>query len=181
MCSIHVVLKPTPHLEIDPNPTTIFSGESLYLHVSSQLYGTQYLWETGSTFISILLTPPYSTMVEVMGVFESCTSKGIAYIYVIDPVESEFIKYMPNTFSPNDDGLNDLFVPVLTDATIVSIYIYNRWNNLVYYSENPNIEWDGTFNGEPCPPGVYGYKMFYKKSTSESLKQYIGHVNIIRD
>jgi gliding motility-associated-like protein len=179
--TIHIEVKPTPYIEINPNPTTINVGETVYLHVSSQLPGTEYLWENGSIATSIMVTPPFSTIIDVSGVYDGCKSNGSAYIYVVDPIEPDFTFYIPNTFSPNGDGLNDLFIPRLIDANIVSISIFNRWNSLVFYTENPNIEWDGSSNGAPCLPGVYAYKIFYKKEGSESLKQLFGHVTIIRD
>jgi gliding motility-associated-like protein len=179
--TIHIEVKPTPYIEINPNPTTINVGETVYLHVSSQLPGTEYLWENGSIATSIMVTPPFSTIIDVSGVYDGCKSNGSAYIYVVDPIEPDFTFYIPNTFSPNGDGLNDLFIPRLIDANIVSISIFNRWNSLVFYTENPNIEWDGSSSGTPCLPGVYAYKIFYKKEGSESLKQLFGHVTIIRD
>ncbi len=179
--TIHITVKPTPYIDINPNPTTINVGETVYLHVSSQLPGTDYLWENGSIATSIMVTPPFSTIIDVSGVYDGCKSNGSAYIYVVDPIEPDYTFYIPNTFSPNGDGLNDLFIPRLIDAKIVSISIFNRWNSLVFYTENPNIEWDGSSNGAPCLPGVYAYKIFYKKEGSESLKQLLGHVSIIRD
>jgi gliding motility-associated-like protein len=65
---------------------------------------------------------------------------------------------MPDAFTPNGDGKNDLFYPVLNgqnDSSVISFSIYNRWGQLVY--NNPSQGWDGRYKGEPQPEGIYTY------------------------
>ena len=62
---------------------------------------------------------------------------------------------MPNAFTPNGDGKNDLFGPVSFGAlTIKEFRIYNRWGELVH---NGNVGWDGTFKGKAQPVGTFIY------------------------
>lgn len=178
---ILVNVKPTPHLEVSPNPVTIYQGDLLTLNVSSHIDGTNFMWENGSPLATISLTPLYSTIVTVTGEFDGCTATSNAYVYVIQEPILESSIYIPNTFSPNNDGLNDRFEPKLIDATIVSLSIYNRWNQLIFYSTNPELGWDGTCNGDYCLPGIYVYKLMYKTNSSESQKRLMGSVSIIRD
>lgn len=79
-------------------------------------------------------------------------------------ISSERPVFVPNAFSPNDDGRNDLFTayggPGLLG--IVSVKIYNRWGGLAYEQENlsagnPVIAWDGRAGNQDAPPGVYTY------------------------
>jgi gliding motility-associated-like protein len=68
---------------------------------------------------------------------------------------------IPSIFSPNNDGLNDEFC--LQNPQCVNNFelsIYNRWGELVFYTNNPNVCWDGTFRGQAAPVGVYAYKIF---------------------
>lgn len=176
-----VNVKPTPHLEVSPNPVTINQGDLLTLNVTSHLDGTNFLWENGSSLSTIAITPLYSSLVNVTGSFDGCTASIDAYVYVSQELDLEYSIYIPNTFSPNDDGLNDRFEPKITDATIVSISIFNRWNERIFYSTNPENGWDGTSNGTYCLPGTYLYMLIYKKNSSESLKRLMGAVSIIRD
>ena len=69
--------------------------------------------------------------------------------------------YVPNVFSPNDDGSNDLIQPFLSDLD-VDVYrwqVFDRWGNQVFETRNPSESWDGTFRGKPCAAGVYAYTL----------------------
>ncbi|MEO1714705.1 MAG: gliding motility-associated C-terminal domain-containing protein, partial [Bacteroidota bacterium] len=65
---------------------------------------------------------------------------------------------IPNIFTPNQDNLNDVFLP-LTDCTVLSfrLEIYSRWGERVFLSERFDQAWDGTLDGEPLPMDVYTY------------------------
>jgi gliding motility-associated-like protein len=93
-----------------------------------------------------------------------------------------FTIYIPNTFIPDGDGLNDWFVPV-TDYEIYEwdLSIYNRWGELVYLQNEPSIGWDGSFEGKACPDGVYIYTVTYKSCANPIESKLIkGFVNLIR-
>ncbi|MCK9481337.1 MAG: PKD domain-containing protein [Bacteroidia bacterium] len=75
--------------------------------------------------------------------------------------------YIPNAFSPNNDGINDIFKPTaiyITKTTSNHLYtfemeIYDRWGNKLFLTNDLDIGWDGTFSNIPCPDGVYLYKI----------------------
>lgn len=101
-------------------------------------------------------------------------------------VESCTDFWIPNAFSPNGDGIND-FYRVLTstpeDLTQYALYIYNRWGQLVFYSEDPMEGWDGTYNGEPVPIGTYHYVLNFQGAGNVLLEKegtYRGHIFLIR-
>ena len=89
-----------------------------------------------------------------------CTHKTMKTINVLE----EFFSYSPNAFSPNGDGINDTFQPILTDIDFntYELNIFNRWGDIIFKTENYSKSWDGTFNGEPMIGGVYTYKINYK-------------------
>lgn len=67
---------------------------------------------------------------------------------------------LPNVFTPNNDGINDLFQPFpFTSVERIDITIYNRWGNIVFETQDPKINWDGKDwkNGTICADGVYFY------------------------
>lgn len=75
--------------------------------------------------------------------------------------------FVPNAFSPNSDGKNEVFIPKAilifnqTGNPILDyrLEIYNRWGEQVFVSDDVNVGWDGTFNGQPCQEGHYVYKV----------------------
>src|SRR5690606_32206319 len=67
--------------------------------------------------------------------------------------------YIPTAFTPNGDGVNDIFrvnmnCSVLNEFTF---YIFNRWGQRIFISNNLNEGWDGTYGGQPAATGVYYY------------------------
>jgi len=68
---------------------------------------------------------------------------------------------IPNAFTPNDDGINDVFMFPSIEGNLISMKIFNRWGNLVYQSSDPFKAWDGFKNGYPEQPGTYIYLIEY--------------------
>ena len=93
------------------------------------------------------------------------------------------IIYIPNSFTPNTDEINNSFVPVIAGGISpdnYSLYIFNRWGTLLFESHNKEIGWDGTYGNKVCQPDTYIWKIEYKESTDSKLrKQLVGHVNLI--
>jgi gliding motility-associated-like protein len=70
---------------------------------------------------------------------------------------------VPNVFTPNADGINDVFSPQSNCALDhYSYFIFNRWGGLMYTASGQNDTWDGTYNGADCSEGVYFYMMTYQ-------------------
>lgn len=68
--------------------------------------------------------------------------------------------YIPNTFTPNGDGINDNWI-ISTPAKLddLEVFIFNRWGNLIYYSKGYSQPWDGTFNDKKVASGEYTYRI----------------------
>lgn len=68
--------------------------------------------------------------------------------------------YIPNAFTPNNDGLNDLFRPMSRSRREATEWkVYDRFGNNVYTSSNASGAWDGTTKGKPLPAGTYAYRI----------------------
>jgi gliding motility-associated-like protein len=91
----------------------------------------------------------------------------------------EFTVYIPNTFSPNGDGKNELFLVYGENISDISMEIYNRWGVLLFQSDDVTQGWDGRYKDSFCPVGVYTYVVRY---TGLDRKKYLktGNVNIIK-
>ncbi len=70
---------------------------------------------------------------------------------------------MPRAFTPNGDGLNDSYFITLPGAIdqLIAFEIYNTWNERIFYSNDPQAAWDGTFDGKILNPGGFLYKIRY--------------------
>lgn len=98
-------------------------------------------------------------------------------------VESDFSYYIPNAFSPNEDGKNEMFRPVGTGILEMRLLIFDRWGETIFSTEDPEGGWDGTFKGQPCKQDVYAWKLYVKSISQipkQVEKQHTGHVMLIR-
>ncbi len=69
--------------------------------------------------------------------------------------------YMPNAFSPNGDGINDFFMPILYGVDRLEFEIYNRWGEKVYMGDINSKGWDGNYQNEPAQQEVYLWRVGY--------------------
>lgn len=119
--------------------------------------GTYYQWNTGDETQEIIVTNP-GTYIATATV-EGCTVTGV---YIIE--KCDFIIYLPNTITPgNPDGLNDGFGILEQHQLLIqdfNIYIYSRWGELVFYSNDKNFKWYGEHNGYTYHNNMYSYVIF---------------------
>jgi gliding motility-associated-like protein len=111
-----------------------------------------------------------------------CESSDTVSIRLSCPNTSLFI---PNTFTPNGDGLNDIFFPQGKGIRVIKyLRIFNRWGELVFEKQNFNINddkngWNGTFKGKILPPDVFVYDTEMVCDNNQIIKQY-GNLMILR-
>jgi len=98
-------------------------------------------------------------------------------------ISSDYVLYMPNSFTPNEDGLNDIFRPILTgeNLTDFALYIFDRWGNMIFKSNDSNIGWDGRANEgkDIAQIDTYVWMMMIKDNLGNK-KKFVGHVNLIK-
>ncbi len=145
------------------NDTIIVKGESVLFHAD----GGQYYQWSPPTYLDRddIPTPTgyypdtgkFNYVVEVESNY-GCKGKDTVQVWVVN--QATF--YMPNAFSPNGDGTNDIFRPFSVGyKAIKNFRIYNRWGEMVYYSENLTDGWDGTYKGKTCDLGVYFWEITF--------------------
>jgi gliding motility-associated-like protein len=79
--------------------------------------------------------------------------------------------YIPNAFTPNGDGLNDMFGAAGQGISEFSMQVFNRWGNLIFESNDIRKQWDGTYKGEKAELGVYVYKVSAKGPKSYEIRK----------
>lgn len=88
----------------------------------------------------------------------------------------------PNAFTPNNDGVNDFFLPIPFGNTYVNNFrVFNKWGNLMYdvHPANGRAIWDGKWNGELQQPGVYVYLLDYTDNLG-TIHQFSGTVTLLK-
>jgi len=87
---------------------------------------------------------------------------------------------VPNAFTPDGDMFNNTFKPVLYKPRQFQMFIYNRWGNLIYYSNDAYGEWDGSYKGQLAPDGVYIWRIIYNDFKYNLPQELKGHVTLLR-
>ena len=87
--------------------------------------------------------------------------------------------YVPNTFTPNGDGYNDLFGALGKDIASIRLLVFNRWGQQIWSTDQLTGRWDGTYKGVPSPIDTYVWKL-EAVETSGKQRSAIGHVNLVR-
>lgn len=94
-------------------------------------------------------------------------------------VQVEGVLYLPNTFTPNQDGLNDTFGALYVDVMAYRLEIFNRWGEKLFTSTDPNLGWDGSFKGEVAQDDLYTYRLrFTLNSGKEGFR--VGRVLLLK-
>jgi gliding motility-associated-like protein len=129
--------------------------------------------------VAPLMTTGYA--IEVI-THEGCIDRDSMNVTVL--AGSDF--YIPNIFSPNDDGANDHFIFYVGNEIerISMVAIYDRWGGVMFLMEDrlpddPQLFWDGRSNGVPCTPGVYVYRIAAVLTNRESIIK-TGSLTLVR-
>jgi gliding motility-associated-like protein len=92
--------------------------------------------------------------------------------------------YIPNAFSPGNDGKNDTFIPksISINPSSFEMHIYNRWGAEIYSTTDINKPWDGRVKGksEICPIGVYVYYIVYRDIVTRQFNECFGTISIVK-
>jgi len=138
----------------------------------------QILWSTGDTTNDIFIDA--EGVYEVLATnLDGCVGKDT--IEVIRECPS--LLWIPNAFTPDQDGINDFFGPKAINIYDFDFYVFNRWGELLFHSTNIENQWDGTFKGSHCQIDIYVWKLYYRTEEEHGgLKRQVqvGNVTLLR-
>jgi len=174
-----IVIKPTADFTITSQ--TVFNNLPIQFQNLSQ-NASNYQWYFGDGNSSNIVHPQ-----------NTFTDPGIYYITLIAiddkgcidtirkpiNIEEEWYIYVPNTFIPDDNRINDVFSASVIGISSLTINIFNRWGEIVFTSNEPRFKWDGTYKGEVVPDGTYTYAIDLV-TNSKREKKIVGHVNVLK-
>jgi gliding motility-associated-like protein len=147
--SVPVTVHPLPKVQLGDS-IFVYSGTTINLHAGGG--DMEYTWSTGSHDSIIAVSDQGSYWVKVKD-HNCCLNADTVYVKV-------YQYFIPNAFTPNGDGKNDIFraIGVYRDIKF-DMYIYDRWGQLLFHSDNIDTGWDGTFKNAPCPSGTYTWQI----------------------
>ncbi len=177
--SVTVENHPPFNLILHNSDTTIYQGDYVQLRAS----GAPFYYWTPSTYLSYQQSnSPISTPFEditytVTGVslLQGCPQRDSVHIKVI---QQDVV--LPNAFSPNGDGLNDIYrVTARKFINVQEFKIFNRWGTEVFSTGDISKGWDGNYKGKPQDPAVYYYlvRVAYPNGKTQFLR---GDLTLIR-
>jgi gliding motility-associated-like protein len=175
MVTVNVIGKPIA----DAGPDKIiFKGQTVILDAGIGGGNVSFTWSP-ATFLNdpLLLQPSSTPLNDVLYTLEVISNLGcgIASDDVFVKVYNDI--YIPTAFSPNNDGLNDVWrIDALVATPEAKVLVYNRYGNIVFETTGNSNYWDGTFKGQALPTGAYPYLIDFKNGSP--LKK--GTVTIVR-
>jgi len=121
-------------------------------------------------------TPADSTQRELAAQFYS-TDTIVAHL-----LPQEYVYFVPNSFTPNQDGINDTFQPMgqVIQLESYDLQIFDRWGESIYASKDPASGWDGSAGGKTVPEGVYVYRAYAIDAIKKDVYEIFGHVTLFR-
>lgn len=182
----YIIVHPKPTASFTYTPTDLDQIHNTIHTINLSVLGDNYLWDYG--------TGDYSTNFE--GYYQYTGDTGLYIITLITTtnfgcadtaeaivyIKPAFTIYIPNTFSPNGDGLNEFFMVYGYNITDVTMRIFNRWGDNIstlYGLDAITKGWDGIYNQQPCKQDVYVYRIEVTDIFGD-YHLFMGQVNLLR-
>ncbi|MES2629387.1 MAG: gliding motility-associated C-terminal domain-containing protein [Bacteroidota bacterium] len=170
--TVSVYPKKSPSISLRSD-TAICYFDSLVIGNSCD--SCRYIWSSGETTSHIAAKPGQEYQLTVIN---SGNCRDSAQVLIsVEEVCPEL--YVPNCFTVDEDGINEVFRPVWVEMTINSLEIYDRWGLLISKSQGPDAAWDGTQNSLPCKTDIYHWRIAYNDIRGKTGSR-IGNVTLLR-
>lgn len=177
---VHAFAQPEASFNASP-PVTTINDPAIHFINTSQL-ATDFLWHFGNAgdSTSQIVSPDFTystvdcfTVELIASTADGCMDSTVGTVCVEPP----FTLFVPNAFTPNGDGINDVLLPVASvrDPELYSLVIYDRWGRELYATINPHLGWDGS----GIRDGVYVWQLRITDALG-GLREQMGHVVLLR-
>lgn len=179
------VRSPVSNFTATATPDTISPGESTQLNATFYSGGYTYTWVPVDGLSDTRIHNPVAAPSETTTYFvrlrtpEGCFSLASVTVVVREAVCDWPNIYVPNGFTPNDDGRNDVLYVRGNNIDELYFVIYNRWGEKVFESRSIDVGWDGRQGGRLLPPEVYGYYLRVRCRNGQEFF-HKGNVTLIR-
>ena len=190
--AVNLTISPTPTAAFSSSPTLLEFGMT-EIQMLDQSVGQISSWNwtyttaNGSIQTSTLQNPLFTIPTNTSGnqTFQlavsnaqGCTSEITSILNIVE----DAALYIPNTFSPDGNAFNNVFKVAGRNINLnqFELTIYNRWGEIIFISQDPNIGWDGAIaNKGLAPIGTYTYQVVYRFVNASESETLTGHLNLI--
>lgn len=177
-----ITVYPIPSASFNYSPNEVEITNPTVQFADNSLGATTWYWDFGDGNTSTQQHPEYTytspgtyTITLTVTNQYGCAA-SISYTLI---VESPFNIYVPNAFTPDGDGINDIFKAKGEGIEEFHLMVFDRWGELIFENNDINIGWDGTYKGVPVKSDVYVWKLKVK-SDQHFYKDYTGHVTVLK-
>lgn len=185
---IEIYHNPIASFSFSPAQPDVLDNEITFTNTSS--FADSYNWvisdmgsyTTTNPVVELPAEPNTYNVQLVAFTDQGCSDTVMSVIEVDDRI----IFYVPNTFTPDNDDFNEVFLPVFTagfDPFDYNLLIFNRWGEVVFESNDATVGWDGTYGAESqeiVKDGTYIWKIEFKETMSDKRHVHSGHVNVLK-
>lgn len=180
-----IELHDNPIANFNFHPDQILQNDPIHFNNLSN-NETTWLWSFDNIFLSTKENPIHifntagNHYVELMVQNEYCIDSIKKKIIVLENI----IFHVPNAFTPDNDHMNNSFLPIFSPDFIPTDYhltIFNRWGETIFESFDQSIGWDGSYVDSPSTPtGVFIWKLEFKENLTDKRHLEIGHVTLLK-
>ena len=185
-----ICVLPSPNVDFSVSTTQISFGSSEVEFTNNTTHAVDYIWDFGDGYTdSLVFNPdPHDYEIDDEDLFP-VTLYGISDMGCVDSmqilifVNQDAIIFAPNSFTPDNDGLNDTWFPTHSssiDEDFFEVQIFDRWGEMIFDANDFSKVWDGTYKGRECQVGTYSYRIYYKRKYSEERHAVVGHISLIK-
>lgn len=182
---VHSIFKPIAQISADHDVISLTDANVQFLNHS--IGAEDYTWDFGDTSFSTISNPlhNYTVYGSQNVLVQMIASTGLCSdtTYLVLEVKEELLFFVPNSFTPNDDELNQTFKPIIHSGVNPQNYllqIFNRWGELIFESRDYEVGWDGTYGQLGLvKTDIYTWKLVFE-TTEEERQVHTGSVNLIK-
>jgi gliding motility-associated-like protein len=177
---------PTADFDFQPTVCSVLDPTVNFTNKSTP-DATIFHWDFGDDSTSSKKDPKHTFYGQpkayVITLSASNKAKCNAQVVKTIEIQDELIYYVPNSFTPDGDEINNFFKPVFFsgyDPQSYTLYIFDRWGEILFESHDTNVGWDGNYGDKPCLNGTYTWTIKITDTVKKEVRNLHGHVNLIR-
>jgi gliding motility-associated-like protein len=174
---------PVPQFTVTPRVTSIFEPEVYF--DGGGLDGVQsslFFFGDGSTgnFIAgkhVYAKPGTYKVTQTLTNYFGCSDSKTDSVIILP----EFRFWIPNAFTPDDNGRNDAFGPVCMGTFLYVFEIFDRWGMRIFLAKDPEEKWNGDYKGMPCKQDIYTWRVSFRNAVTDKHEVRTGHFLLLRN